>query len=211
MSETLVIWGASGHARVVADIVRLNGVYDIAGFIDDINPERAGELFEGSPILGGRETLAKYRGAHLIVAFGDNEGRLAAARIAVEHGLRLGTAIHPSAVVAASARIGAGTVVAANAVINPGAIIGENAIVNTAASVDHDCVLGDGVHVSPGARLAGGVVAGDCAWIGIGAVVADGRRIGRGVWIGAGAAVVSDIPDNVVAYGVPARVVRSRS
>ena len=211
MNDKLLIWGASGHARVVADIVRLGGAYTIAGFIDDIAPERGGEIFEGNPILGGRGKLAEFRGAHLIVAFGNNEARLAAARVAVEHGLHLATAIHPSAVVAASARIGAGTVIAANAVINPGATIGENAIVNTAATVDHDCALGDGVHVSPGAHLAGGVRVGDCAWIGIGAAVADGRKIGRGAWIGAGAAVIADIPDNAVAYGVPARVVRSRS
>ncbi|HEV2720210.1 MAG TPA: acetyltransferase [Thermoanaerobaculia bacterium] len=203
MKETLLIWGASGHARVVADIVRLEGAYEIAGFIDDA-PERAG-------VLGGREVLADFRGAHLIVAFGDNEGRVAAARFAIESGLHLATAIHPSAVVAASARIGAGTVVAANAVVNPGADVGENSIINTGATVDHDCVLGEGVHVSPGAHLAGGVRVGDCAWIGIGAAVADGRTIGRGAWIGAGAAVVADIPDDVVAYGVPARVVRSRA
>jgi len=210
----LFVWGAGGHARVVADIVRLSGTYTIAGFLDDVAPERAGEIFEGSPILGGRAKLDEIRAAgvtHVIVAFGDCESRLAAGRFAVEKGLLLATAVHPRATIAASARIGAGTVVAANAVVNPGVTIGESVIVNTAATVDHDCTLGDGVHVSPGACLAGGVSVGDCAWIGIGAVVADGRTIGRGSWIGAGAAVVGDIPEGVVAYGVPARVVRSRA
>jgi len=209
----LIVWGASGHARVVADIVRLNGTYTIAGFLDDVAPERAGEAFEGSRILGGREQLDESRGAgvtHLIVAFGDCESRLAAGRFAAQRGWLLGTAVHPSAVIAASARIGAGSVVAANAVLNPGVTTGESVIVNTGATVDHDCTLGDAVHLSPGACLAGRVRVGDCAWIGIGAVVADGSAIGRGTWIGAGAAVIDDIPERVVAYGVPARVIRSR-
>lgn len=214
MQVKLVIWGASGHARVVADIVRLDGQYAIAGFLDDVAGERAGETFEGSPILGGREQLEQSRRAgvtHLIVAFGNCESRVAAGRFAVERGFVLGTAVHPSAVIAASARIGAGTVVAANAVINPGVTIGESVIVNTGATIDHDCTLGDGVHVSPGACLAGQVSVGACAWIGIGAAVTDKRKIGEGSWIGAGAVVVRDIPERVVAYGVPARVVRSRA
>jgi len=210
----LVIWGASGHARVVADIVRLDGKYAIAGFVDDVACERAGEIFEGSPILGGRDQLERSRGAgvtHLIVAFGDCESRVSAGHFAVEHGFLLATAVHPSAVIAASARIGAGTIVAANAVVNPGAALGESVIVNTGATVDHDCTLDDGVHISPGACLAGQVSVGACAWIGIGAVVADKRKIGPGAWIGAGAVVVHDIPERAVAYGVPARVVRSRA
>jgi UDP-N-acetylbacillosamine N-acetyltransferase len=209
----LIIWGASGHARVVADIIRLSGVYAIAGFIDDVHPERAGESFEGSTILGGRETLADSLGSgvtHLIAAFGDCKERLKISRFAAEQGFVLGTAIHPSAVVAASSHIGAGTVIAANAVVNPATTIGDGVIVNTSASIDHDCRIGNGAHVSPGACLAGGVSVGDCAWIGIGAAIADGRKIGDRAIVGAGAVVVDDIPPDVVAYGVPARVVRGR-
>lgn len=208
MLPELIVWGAGGHARVVADIVRCAGRYAILGFIDDLQPRRAGETFDGAPILGGRDALAEHRGAHVIVAFGNCPARLDAAQFAVGHGLQLAKAIHPSAVIAASARIGAGTVVAANAVVNPGAIIGENVIVNTAASVDHDCAIGDGAHLCPGVRLAGNVRVGEATWIGIGASVVDGVTIGRGARIGAGAVVVGDLPDGVVAYGVPARVVR---
>ena len=93
-------------------------------------------------------------------------------------------------------------------VINPRARIGENVIVNTAASIDHDCVIEDGAHLCPGTHLAGGVNIGRGAWIGIGAVVSDHLQIGANSIIGAGAVVTHDIPNNVVAYGVPAKVIR---
>ena len=211
VKEKLVIWGTSGHASVVADILRLQGNYEIVGFIDDVNPERAGSKFGGADVLGGREKLDYLRREgmrHLIFGFGDCEGRLRLARLAREKGFRLATAIHPSAVVAADVVIGAGTVVAAGAVINPGATIGENVIVNTCASVDHDCRVEDGAHVCPGVRLAGNVVVGRAAWVGIGATVVDRARIGAAAIIGAGAVVVDDIPDGVVARGVPARVIK---
>lgn len=213
MKPRVIIWGASGHARVVADIVRVNGSHDIAGFIDDVHPERAGADFEGAKIIGGQRALHEQLTAgvtDVIVAFGDCDARLAAATIARNLGFTLASAIHPSAVIASSARIGAGTVVAANAVVNPGAAIGENVILNTGCSVDHDCSVGDGAHISPGARLGGAVRIGDAAWIGIGAVIADHRVVGTRTVIGAGAVVVRDIPPAVVAYGVPARVMRRR-
>ena len=211
MHRAVILWGASGHARVVADIIRSCGSYEIAGFIDDLQPARAGETFEGAPLLGGRDALASAHQngvTNLIVAIGDCDARLEAARFAVANGFTLATAIHPSAVIAASARVGNGTVVAANAVVNPGSTIGENVIVNTSASIDHDCTIGDGVHISPRVCLAGSVNVGEASWIGAGATVVDGRTIGRRSIVGAGAVVVRDIPDDVVAYGVPARVVR---
>jgi UDP-N-acetylbacillosamine N-acetyltransferase len=197
---------------VVADIVRLRGDYEIVGFIDDVNPERAGSKFGGADVLGGRERLEHLRQdgvGYLLLGFGNCEARLELARLVREKGFRLATAVHPSAVVAADAVIGAGTVVAAGAVINPGATIGENVIVNTCASVDHDCRVEDGAHVCPGVRLAGNVFVGRAAWVGIGATVVDRTRIGSGAIIGAGAVVVDDMPDGVVARGVPARVIRT--
>jgi UDP-N-acetylbacillosamine N-acetyltransferase len=211
VKEKLVIWGTSGHASVVADIIRLRGDYEIVGFIDDVNPERAGSKFGGATVLGGQETLEHLRREgveHLIFGFGDCEARLRLAESVRDKGFRLATAIHPSAVVAADAVTGPGTIVAAGAVINPGTTIGENVIVNTCASVDHDCRVEDGAHVCPGVRLAGNVVVGRAAWVGIGATVVDHTRIGSGAIIGAGAVVVDDMPDGIVARGVPARVVR---
>jgi UDP-N-acetylbacillosamine N-acetyltransferase len=207
----LVIWGASGHARVVADVVRLAGQYQIAGFLDDGRPERYGTAFCGAPILGGGELLPclKETGiVYVILAVGDCTTRLRLAETARRHGFQLATAVHPGAIVAADVQPGPGSVVAAGAVINPGAEIGQNVIVNTAASVDHDCMLADGVHIGPGVRLAGEVRVGRASQVGIGAVVVNGVRIGAGSLVGAGAVVVDDVPDRVVAYGVPARVIR---
>ena len=209
--KKLAIWGASGHALVVLDIIRLTGEYDIIGFIDDVNPVRPDDSFCGFPVLGGRdclEKLARDSVSHLIFGFGNCEARLRLAEWARERGFSLATAIHPKATVAEGVAVGAGTVIVAGAVVNPGTTIGENVIVNTCASVDHECVIDDGVHICPGAHLAGRVSVGRASWVGIGATVIDRVRIGAGAMIGAGAVVVNDIPDGVLAYGVPAKVIK---
>jgi UDP-N-acetylbacillosamine N-acetyltransferase len=206
----LVIWGASGHARVVADAVRLLGIYSIVGFIDDVNPERKGTSFCGARVLGGQEELRSLRDSgvrHVLLGFGDCQARLRRSELIREMGFQMPTIIHPRTVVARDVEIGDGTVVMAGAVINACARVGDNAIINTLASVDHDCVIGDGVHIGPGAHLGGGASVGRASWIGIGAILKDRVRIGDSVIIGAGAVVLKDIPDGVTAFGVPARVI----
>ena len=207
----LVIWGASGHAKVVADIVRLRGEHEIVGFLDDQDPTAAGRPFFGAQVLGGQDRLRPLREqgvTHVIFGFGDGAARLRLAPVVRELGFTLATAVHPRAVVAADAAVGAGSVVAAGAVVGPGSTVGENVIVNTLAGVDHDAILGDGSHVCPGAHMGGWVEVGEGAWVGIGATVRDRVKIGKRAVIGAGAVVLSDVPDGVVAYGVPARVIR---
>ena len=212
MSEvSLVIWGASGHALVVADIVRLVGQYRVVGFLDDVNTNRRNTEFCGAPILGGREQLprlAELGVTHLLFGFGNCATRLELSSLVRQHGLSLATAIHPRATVAVDVSVGPGTVIAAGAVINPGAIIGENVIVNTSAGIDHECVVEDGAHVCPGARLAGCVTVGRGAWIGIGAVVIDHVKVGAGAFVGAGAVVTHDVPERVLVCGIPAKLVR---
>jgi UDP-N-acetylbacillosamine N-acetyltransferase len=196
---------------VVADIVRLSGDYELIGFLDDVNPRRRNAEFYGAPILGGQEQLGslKRKGvSHLILGFGHCEARLRLADFVRAEGFSLATAIHPSAIIAADASIGSGTVITGGAVVNPGSKIGENVIINTSASVGHECVVEDGAHVGPGARLAGKVVVGRASWVGIGAIVVERVRIGANSLIGAGGVVVNDIPEGVVAYGNPAKVVR---
>lgn len=205
----LIVWGASGHARVVADIIQLRREYAIAGFLDSVDPLRKGELFLGETILGGEEQLDYLlaRGIeYLIVGFGDCHARIKAADKALAKGYKLATAFHPSAVIAGDAEIGGGTVVAAGAVINPAVTIGKNVIVNTSSSVDHECYIEEGAHICPGAHLSGGVRVGKAAWIGTGASVIDHIQIGEGSIVGVGAVVVDDIPPGVVAYGNPAKV-----
>ncbi|HAM51935.1 MAG TPA: sugar acetyltransferase [Nitrospiraceae bacterium] len=212
MKQRLVIWGASGHALTVAEIVRREGKYDIIGFLDDINSHRRTEVFCGSTILGGREQLRELwdQGIHhILFGFGDCRARLQLADWVRSQGFVLATAIHPQAVVATDVRIGEGTVIAAGAVINPATSIGENVIINTCASVDHECHVEDGCHIAPGVHLGGRVKVGKGVWIGIGATVTDRISIGAGSLIGVGAVVLHEIPENVVAYGIPARVIRS--
>jgi sugar O-acyltransferase (sialic acid O-acetyltransferase NeuD family) len=208
----LVVWGAGGHARVVADIIRLGGKYEIVGFLDDVEPARHRTWFCGAQILGGQEQLGLLQSQgvrHALLAIGDCQTRQLLARIVRDAGFALATAVHPSAVVANDAHIAAGTVVAAGAVVAPGSTVGENVIINTCASVDHECAVAEAAHIGPGAHLGGRVTVGRGTWIGIGVSVIAGVRVGDGSVIGAGAVVVNDIPSAVVAFGVPAKVVRA--
>jgi sugar O-acyltransferase (sialic acid O-acetyltransferase NeuD family) len=211
MIGKLAIWGASGHAKVVADIIRLRAEYELVGFLDSLNPERRGMAFFGAQILGGEEQLDLLldRGiSYLILGFGDCAARLKLANMVTKKGFLLASAVHPKATIAPDTQIQPGSVIAAGAVINPACVVGENVIINTAATVDHDCYLSDGVHICPGAHLAGNVQVGFGAWVGIGACVINRVSIGNGAYIGAGAVVVGDIPANVIAYGNPAKVRR---
>ena len=207
----LVIWGASGHARVLVDIIRLSGKYNIIGFLDDINKDKYGTQFCGAQIIGGQEQLRELHDngvTHILFGFGDCQARLDKSILVKRYSFELGIAIHPSAILAEDVIVESGSAVMAGTVINSGSKIGENAIINTASSVDHDCEIQNGTHIGPGAHLGGGVSIGTGTWIGIGAVVKDKVKIGKNVIVGAGAVVLSDIPDGVVAYGIPAKVVR---
>jgi acetyltransferase EpsM len=211
MQPKLLIWGASGHARVVADIICLEGKYEIFGFLDTVNPERQGENFCGSPIFGDQEQLEslKTKGVeHIILGIGNCPARLKLSEFVCTKGFSLASAIHPTAIIASDVQIAPGTVIAAGVVINPGAKIGQNVIVNTCTSIDHECVIEDGVHLCPGVHLAGKVTVGRAAWVGIGATISDRVTIGAASIIGAGAVVLKDIPAGVIAYGVPAKVIR---
>lgn len=209
MKDKVLIYGSSGHGKVVIDIVEQERKYQIDGVIDD-DPAIQGQDLCGYPILGGFELLNgdAYRDCKLILAIGDNRARKRLWEKVKELGYELACAIHPSAQVAREVSIGPGTVLMANTAINSGTKVGENVIVNTGATIDHDCILGNYVHISPGAHLAGNIKVGELSHIGIGASVIHGVRIGKGVIIGAGAAVIDDIPDNVTAVGVPAKVIK---
>jgi sugar O-acyltransferase (sialic acid O-acetyltransferase NeuD family) len=208
MASSIVVYGASGHGKVVADAARAAGL-TIEGFLDD-DPAKRGTPFFGASVLGGREWLREATPRSIAWGIGSNHVR---ARLAPELealGHRFATIVHPRAAVSPTATVGAGAVVFANAAINPDATIGPGAIVNTGAVVEHDCVVGSYAHLSPNAALGGGVRVGACAHLGVGVSVIPLVTIGEGTTVGAGSVVVRDLPPQVIAFGVPARVHRSQ-
>lgn len=209
--RTLLILGAGGHGRVVADCAEAQGRWGRIAFCDETWPDRT--QVGAFPIIAGREAF--FSGDHgadveRVVAIGNAAVRLAAFERLRAVGAAVATVIHPSCIVSRRATIGPGSVLVAGAIVNSEAVIGAACIINTAASVDHDCVLADGVHVSPGAHLAGNVRVGRGSWIGVGSAVRQGIRIGANCMVGAGAAVVADVADGLTVVGVPARVLSKR-
>ena len=195
--DGVYLYGASGHAKVIKDIVEATDRH-IYGVVDD---NRNLNEFETLPVMHSATGKSPF-----IISIGNNSIRK---RIAGSLNCDYAMAVHPKAVVAESARINAGTVVMAGAIINPDTIIGRHCIINTGVSVDHECILEDYVHLSPHATLCGNVKVGEGSWIGAGAVVIQGIRIGRWSIVGAGAVVIHDVPDYTEVVGVPAKPVKT--
>ena len=189
--KDVIIIGASGHGKVIADTIEASGD-KVIGFLDDDTSKE---------VLGQVADYDKFD-AEFVIAIGNPEIR---ERIANSLKCKWYTAVHPAAVVSPSAVIGEGTVVMPNAVINADAVVGNHCIVNTGAVVEHDNKLGDYVHISVGAKLGGTVSVGDRTWIGIGACVSNNTNICSDSMIGAGAAVVKDITEAGTYVGVPAK------
>lgn len=208
MAGSVFVFGASGHARVVIDILeRMKGV-KVAFVVDDAGSARGRKLC-GYPVIGGREALLanRRRVKAGIVAIGDNGARARVAEWLAREGFRAASAVHPAAVIARGVEIGDGTAVMAGAVINPGARIGRHAIINTGATIDHDCAIGDGAHIAPGCSLCGEVSVGAGTLLGAGTCVIPCVRIGAGVVVGAGSTVLADIADGARMAGSPCRPV----
>lgn len=201
MSRRIIIIGASGHGKVVADIAKKNGYTDIA-FLDDNKGIR---LCGDSPVIGSCQDIPKYKAYDIVVAIGNCAIRQKIQTWLVEKGMHIVSLVHPEAIVADGVEIGAGTVIMAGAVINPGAKIGCGCIINTCSSVDHDCVVGNFVHISIGAHVAGTVKIGDRTWIGAGATVINNVDIIGDCMIGAGAVVIRDVVESGTYVGVPAK------
>ena len=207
MSGLLVI-GAGGQGKVVADTAYEHGHWKKIAFLDDRYPELNSLL--SCPVLGKIEhaPLFSHEYSDIVVAIGNNLVRVKLIRHFKKIGFSIPIVVHPSAFVSKFAKIGSGSVIFAQGVVNAGAEIGIGCIVNTGATVDHDCSIGDGVHVSPGAHLAGEVKIGSYSWIGIGSAVIQQISIGKNVLIGAGTVITKNIPDDVTVVGVPGKIIK---
>lgn len=196
-TNNVYLYGASGHAKVVMDILK-QVYYEVPCLIDD-NLD-VNEL-AGLPVVHSADGLNP-----IIVTIGNCQIRR---KIAEKLGERdYLTVIHPNAMKAENANLGNGTVVMAGAILNPFVVVGNHCIVNSGSSIDHDCVIGDFVHIAPHCTLCGEVIVGDGTWVGAGTTVIQGIHIGKDCFIGAGSVVVKDIPDNCLCYGNPARIIK---
>lgn len=198
--EIINLFGASGHAKVVMDIIEAGGgkighLYDDAPHCVELHSK---------PVLKASETNVE---GPLIISIGSNHARKT---LSERYPVRYVCAIHPQSIVSQTALIGLGTVVMQGAIIQSDAVIGKHCIINTGASVDHECVIGDFVHISPHATLCGNVIIGEGSWIGAGAIVLPGVKIGKWCVIGAGSVVINSIEDNTTAVGNPCKRILGR-
>jgi len=207
---TIVI-GSGGHAKVVIDILREQPDCELIGCL---SPEPIGSVANGVRVIGDDGLLpALFRdgAGHAFVALGDNRLRAKMLHHVSSLGFGVLNAISRHAVLSPSVTVGAGVAIMPGAIINADAVISDGVIVNTGATVDHDCRLDAHCHIAPGVNLAGNVHVGSGAFLGTGVRVVPGVHIGEWSTVGAGAVVISDLPDNVVAIGVPARITRQRA
>lgn len=214
-THKFILWGAKGHALVLAEIVHEQGGEVIALFDNSktVDTDLSGIEIHSGLVAYNAWALKQKKNAKsisAIAAIGGARGRDRREYLEIfrNSGFKTPTLVHPSAVVSSSAHIGENSHILAGAVIATMVELGEACIVNTNASVDHECVLAAGVHVAPGSTLCGCVRVGENTLIGAGSVVLPRIKIGSNVVIGAGSIVTRDIPDSVVAYGNPAKIIR---
>lgn len=212
--SNVVIVGSSGHASVIVDIINVEGKYNIVGFIDDFR--KVGDTTLEIPVLGSSKDLPnlikKYTLNGIIIAIGDNfiRKKVTSEIKIISPNLNFINCIHPSAIISKNVVIREGTVVMAGSIINPSVIIGAFCILNTNSSIDHDSEMLDFSSLAPNVSTGGGCSIGELSSIGIGSTLKHGIKIGNNTVIGAGSLVLKDIENNVVSYGVPTKIIRTR-
>ena len=201
MPKKIYIYGAGGHARVVASTARLCG-YEIAGFFEDTD-ERVGKYFCESRIVSLKDIPNQ---SEVFIAFGDNKNRLRKGKELSQY-YKIPIIIHPSSQVAEGTKIGFGSYIGALGNIDPGCQIGNFCIINNCANISHETILESGCHICGGVNIAGRCYIGECAMVGIGSCMIENRFVGKNTIIGAGSVVIRDIKENCIAVGSPAKVI----
>lgn len=200
METKVLLYGASGHGKVVLDILKAQEI--LVDYICDDNPKFSN--IHGVPVIP-TDAVIWEENYVMLFSIGNNAIRAALAKRYAGPFL---TALHPQAIISPQVTIGEGSVVMAGVVINTDARVGIHSIINTGATLDHDCVVGDFVHISPGVSLAGNVTIGAGTHVGIGACVIQGVTIGKGCTIGAGTVIIRDVPDYAVVVGNPGKIIK---
>lgn len=212
MKETIVIIGAGGHAKVVAECIDKQK-YDIAGFLDK-DDKLVGKEINGIPVIGddSNPTYWLRKGiTGCIIGIGHIGGYRLRNRLYEKYknaGYHMVNAIHPQSMISPNAVIKAGTVVMPGAIINANAYIGENVIINSKTVIEHDVVIHNGVHIAPGSTVSGGTHIGENTLIGAGSVIIQMINIGKETIVGAGSVVIHDVPSHVLGVGNPIKIVR---
>ena len=198
MINNIIIIGASGHGKVVAEIALLSG-YSVSFWDDDIFKKL--EEYEVS-----QRKLEVPQDSYLIIGIGNNKIR---EFLSVQYSKNYYCLLkHPKAVISERTQIGIGTIAMSSVCVNVGAIIGDHCILNTNCVIDHDCLIDDFAHISPNATLCGNVKIGKGTWVGAGATIIQGVKVGVNVTVGAGAVIINDVPDNVTVVGNPAKIIK---
>jgi sugar O-acyltransferase (sialic acid O-acetyltransferase NeuD family) len=212
--KNIIIIGASGHAKVIIDMLKRQNNCTVVGIIDV--KEKIGQQVMGYEILGTEEILPnlvrEYKNLEGIIAIGDNSVRNAVLKKihSIVPDFNFAAVVDSSAVIAENVLIGQGTAIMPGVVVNNAASIGNFCILNTKSSLDHDSIMEDFSSLAPGVTVGGNVKIGHHSAISLGANIIHGIEIGEHTVVGAGSTVVRSIPANVVAFGVPAKIVRNR-
>lgn len=202
--KKVVILGAGGHAKVIADIINKSGD-EVVGFLDDNLDIQNNIIYLNKKVLGTTNDIDKYKDYYFVIGIGNNKIRK---KLAEKYNLKWYTAIHPNAVIGNNVTIGEGSVIMPGVVINTGTSIGSHCIINTSSSIDHDNVIENFVHISPGSHLCGTVKVGEESWICAGVTVINNINIISNCIIGAGSVVLKSIEKSGTYVGIPAKRIK---
>lgn len=203
----VLILGTTRFSEEIADLVQEHPGFVLAGFVENMKPERCRDMLLGHRVYWVDELAEVSDRHHLLCGIGTTQRRLYVDQVSA-YKLPFATLPHPTAHISVNSRIGAGAILGVNTIIAAHSEVGEHAIINRAATIGHHTRIGDFVTIGPGANIAGRCDIGSGTYIGMGAIIIDGLRIGSNSVIGAGAVVTRDVPDNVQVVGIPARVIK---